>query len=296
MQKKGLGRGLEALIPNFSPGLGAPLIVEDEQNVLLQNIPVSKIVPNPNQPRKHFDDEALADLAVSVKEHGLLQPVVVRAVGAIFELVVGERRWRAAREAGLMQVPAIIKNTSDVEAVELAIIENVQRQDLNALEEANAYRRLVEDFGFSQEQLAERIGKSRSAVANTLRLLNLPESVMGYVLDGKITAGHARAILSLPREDTQIRLAERIVSDGLSVRQAEAIAKLWQSPSPREPVQPAPLHHKSMARSISKKLSAKVRIKAKGEKGRLEIHFKSEDELKRIFTSLTGEEAADLMI
>ena len=296
MQKKGLGRGLEALIPNFSPSLGTPLIVEDEPDVLLQNIPVSKIVPNPNQPRKHFDEEAFTDLVISVKEHGLLQPVVVRKIGAIFELIVGERRWRAAKEAGLEQVPAIIKNTSDVEVMELAIIENVQRQDLNALEEATAYYHLVEDFGLSQEQLAKRVGKSRSAIANTLRLLNLPAAVKEYILNGKITAGHARAILSSPREDMQIKLAERIVSDGLSVRQAEAIAKLWQSPSQKKLVQPAPLYHKSMARSISKKLSVKVRIKAQGEKGRLEIHFKSEDELKRIYTLLTGREPADLMI
>lgn len=285
------------MIPSFSPGLGAPMIVDGEEPaVQLKNIAVSKIVPNPNQPRKHFDEAAFAELVASVREHGLLQPVVVRPNGSLFELIAGERRWRAAKEAGVDKVPAIIRPSSDAETLQLALIENLQRQDLNALEEATAYYHLIEDFGFSQEQLAEKVGKSRSAVANTVRLLNLPDLIKKHIVDGKLTAGHARAILSFPREDMQVKLAERVISDGLSVRQAEALAKLWQNPSQRTAKESMPFHHKAMAKRISRKLSARVRIKAQGSKGRIEIHYKSADDLKRIFAMLTGEEAVEPMI
>jgi len=290
VQKRGLGRGLESLIPSLGQGSGAPLMLEDEKGDRLENISITKIVPNPNQPRKHFDEEAFSGLVSSIKKHGLVQPVIVRAVGSLYELIAGERRWRAAREAGIEKVPAIIKNTTDTEALEIAIIENVQRQDLNALEEAAAYYHLIEDFNFTQEQVAEKVGKSRSAIANTVRLLQLPEVVKQFIFDGKLSAGHARALLALPSKELQVKLAERVIGDGLTVRQTESLAKLWQEPRSREKAPPIPLYYKKAAKKISRKLAARVNIKLKGEKGCVEIHFKSEDELRRIYTALTNEE------
>ena len=306
MQKRGLGRGLESLIPGIGQRTDVPLIVQDdstnsadsatdnresagEGGALLRNLPLSKIVPNPNQPRKYFDEESFSELVSSVKEYGLVQPVVVRASGSLFELVVGERRWRAAKEAGLKTIPAIVRNTSDVEALEIAIIENVQRQDLNPLEEAAAYYHLIEDFGFTQNQLAERVGKQRSTIANTIRLLKLPESVKTLVIEGKISVGHAKVLLSLLNPKAQIRLAERIIREGMTVRQAEDQVWLSQNPPKRTPSQSMPLYFRQMARDLGKQLSTKVLVKIQGEKGRVEIHFSDEAELERILNTLAGE-------
>lgn len=290
MQKRGLGRGLEALIPSASPEPGAPLLLEDGQSGRLQEIPVSKIVPNPNQPRKHFDEEAFEELVGSVKEHGLIQPVVVRPVGSLYELVVGERRWRAAKAAGLAVVPAIIRETNDIETLELAIIENIQREDLNPLEEAAAYYHLIEDFDFKQEEVAQRVGKKRSTIANTVRLLRLPEAVKQMIYEGTLQAGHARTVLSLPTEELQIKLAERVVASGLTVRQTEALAKMWQNPEATEKKKEStPMHYRLKARDLSRRFDAKVKVKILGEKGRVEIHFKSEDELQRILAILEDE-------
>jgi len=286
VQKRGLGRGLESLIPNLNQGSDAPLIIDDEPGDRIKNIAVSKIVPNPNQPRKHFDEDAFGELLESVKQHGLIQPIVVRPMGTLYEIVVGERRWRAAKEAGLKQIPTVVRNTTDVEAIELAIIENVQRQDLNALEEAAAFYHLLEDFGFTQEQLAKRIGKKRSTVANTVRLLRLPLAVKEMVVDGRLSAGHARAILSLPSEELQTKLAERVVNDGLTVRQTETLARLWQTPAHKRESQPMLPHYNKLAKDLSQKLEAKVRVKVKGDRGRVEIHFKSDEELKRILAAI----------
>lgn len=264
-----------------------PLLLDDEQKGRLQDIPISKIIPNPNQPRKQFDEEAFEELLASVKAHGLIQPVVVRPSGSLYELVVGERRWRAAKAAGLATVPAIIRESTDIEAIELAIIENVQRQDLNPLEEAAAYYHLVEDFDFKQEEIAQRVGKKRSTVANTMRLLKLPEAVKEMLIEGKISAGHARTVLALPTDELQIKLAERVMSAGLTVRQTEALANLWQNPAAaQQKKEPTPMHYRIKARDLSKKYSAKVKVKLLGEKGRVEIHFKSEDELQRILNML----------
>lgn len=314
MQKRGLGRGLESLIPGLGQGTDVPLIVKDGTGndisntinndiskaisdkesadgagSLLRNLPLSKIVPNPNQPRKHFDEESFAELTSSIKEHGLVQPVVVRTIGSLFELVVGERRWRAAKEAGLTTIPAIVRNTSDVEALEIALIENVQRQDLNPLEEAAAYYHLIEDFGFTQDQLAKRVSKKRSTIANTIRLLKLPEAIKLFVLEGKLSVGHSKALLSLPHEESQIRLAERIANEGLTVRQVENLVRLWQNPPQRTPAPPTSPYFKQLARDLGKQLAAKVRLKMQGEKGRVEIHFNDEAELERILGMLAGE-------
>lgn len=293
MQKRGLGRGLESLIPGFTQGAGAPLLLDDDQSIRLEIIPVTKVVPNPNQPRKHFDEESFAGLVSSVKEHGLVQPIIVRTVGSLYEIVAGERRWRAAKEADLKSVPAIVKDATDIEALEMAIIENVQRQDLNALEEAAAYYHLVEDFDFTQEQVAAKVGKNRSTVANTIRLLQLPDAVKELVFDGKLSAGHARALLSLPSEDLQVKLADRIIKDGITVRQTESMVRLWLNPATRRQAQRTPLPYKQAARTLSKRLSAKVRVKTQGEKGKVEIHFKSDDDLRRIFKELVGENEID---
>ncbi|HEY3375530.1 MAG TPA: ParB/RepB/Spo0J family partition protein [Candidatus Aquicultor sp.] len=289
MQKRGLGRGLESLIPTITHEASAPLLLDDEQAGRLQDIPITKIVPNPNQPRKTFDEESFDELLSSVKEHGLIQPVVVRPVGTLYELIVGERRWRAAKAAGLETVPALIRETSDIEAIELAIIENVQRQDLNALEEAAAYYHLVEDFDFTQEEIAQRVGKKRSTVANMIRLLRLPDAVKQMIVEGTLQAGHARTVLSLSTEELQIKLAERVVAGGLTVRQTEALAKLWQNPEKERKATPTPMHYRIKARDLSKQLSAKVKVKLQGEKGRVEIHFKSEVDLQRILGILESE-------
>ncbi|MBE0448962.1 MAG: ParB/RepB/Spo0J family partition protein [Actinobacteria bacterium] len=289
MQKRGLGRGLESLIPGLGQDPENPFLAKEESDARLQYLQVTKIIPNPNQPRKYFDEEAFSELVTSIKEHGLVQPIVVRRVGSFFELVVGERRWRAAKEAGLASVPAVVRDTSDREALELALVENVQRQNLNALEEAMAYYHLIEDFDLTQEQVAERVGKSRSAVANTIRLLQLPDAVKELVFEEKLSSGHARALLSLDNEELQVKLAERVVQDNLSVRQVESMARLWRTPAQKKTTQPIPLHHKRAATDLSNRFATKVRIKSQGGKGRVEIHFDSEGELSRIFAILFGE-------
>ncbi|HZD59547.1 MAG TPA: ParB/RepB/Spo0J family partition protein [Anaerolineae bacterium] len=292
MQKKGLGRGLESLIPGLSQGSGVPLLTQEDSAGQLQHIPVTKIIPNPNQPRKYFDEEAFTELVVSIKEHGLVQPIVVRQMGSLFELVVGERRWRAAKEAGLTSIPAIVRDTSDREALELALIENVQRQNLNAIEEATAYYHLIEDFDLTQEQVAERVGKSRSAVANTIRLLQLPGAVKDLIFEEKLSSGHARALLSLSSEELQVKFAERIIQDNLSVRQTESMVRLWRNPPQKKPTEPPPPYYKRAAKDLSDRFSTKVRIRTQGDKGKVEIHFESEAELRRLIAALTDEEVA----
>lgn len=296
MQKRGLGRGLESLIPGLTQDMDLPLIISGDTRAALQYLQVTKIVPNPNQPRRYFDEGAFSELVCSVKEHGLVQPVVVRQTGSLFELIAGERRWRAAKEAGLDVVPAIIKNTSDREALEIALIENIQRENLNALEEAAAYYHLIEDFDLSQEQVAQKVGKNRSTIGNTVRLLQLPEQVKALVVEGKISAGHARAILAVEGEEARLRLAERVVRDTLSVRQVEAMAALWKKEPQKEAVPATPLHYKRAAKDLSRRLSAKVKIKTQGEKGRLEIHFGTEDELRQIISRLSGDDLESVVL
>lgn len=274
MTRRGLGRGLSSLIPSLSHGEGAQL----------EQLPVDQISPNPNQPRKSFDKHTFAELVVSVKEFGLVQPIIVRPAGERFEIVAGERRWRAAKEAGLDRVPAVVKPSSDTESLEIALIENIQRDNLNAVEEAAAYRQLIDDFNITQTELASRVGKSRAALTNTLRLLQLPEDILQHIADGKLSSGHARALLSLEDEKAQRRLVDRIVTDELSVRQAEDIARLWKlSEKPRAERASAPKAFKVVARKLRKMLATKVRVRAASKKGRIEIDFDSVDELERIY-------------
>ncbi len=277
MSKRGLGRGLSSLIPSLSQAEAPPLSL----------VRVDRISPNRNQPRKAFDKQSFTDLVASVKEFGLIQPIILRPTGDSFEIVAGERRWRAAKEAGLEEVPAIVKDSSDTESIEIALIENIQRENLNALEEAAAFQQLIEDFGITQAELAARVGKSRAAITNTMRLLQLPADIQKQVAGGKVSSGHARAVLSLADEGAQRRLVERIVSDELSVRQAEDVARLWKlAREPRSKKSAPPQAFKVVARKLRKMLGARVRVRATSKHARIEIDFDTVDDLERIYRKI----------
>ena len=234
-RRSGLGKGLSSLIPAVDGGAA----IGDDDGPTLVEIPVAEIVANPHQPRVHFDEETLGELAASIAQIGVLQPVLVRRVGERYQLIAGERRWRAARRAGLPTVPAVIRVTDDVSAVEQALVENLHRADLTPLEEASAYQQLIEDFELTHDDVAQRVGKSRSAVTNTLRLLGLPPAVQHLLADGKLSAGHARALLGTPDRALQERLARQAASEGWSVRTVEewvrngGVAPLASLPAPR---------------------------------------------------------------
>lgn len=284
MAKRGLGRGLSALIPTRGE--------KDEVETNLREIPLESIVPNPNQPRKQMDDQAMAELVASIKEFGIVQPVVVRPVGAGFELVVGERRWRAAQQAGLKEIPAIIRTSTSTESLEIALIENLQREDLNAIEEALAYKQLIEDFNISQNEIAKRVGKDRATVANTLRLLQLPAEIQRQVIDGMITSGHARSLLALQGDSFQSKLARRVAREDLSVRQVEDIIKRWRSGVAREVTAPRrkPLQPKglaALAEKLGDYLQAPVKVRVGRKKGKIEIEFSTVDDLERIYETIT---------
>ena len=284
-RRGGLGRGLGALIPTAA--VGAPS-GERPDAATYREIPVDAIAPNPRQPREHFDEEALAELVASIREVGLLQPVVVRAKGeGAYELIMGERRLRASREAGLAAIPAIVRETPDDAMLRDALLENLHRQQLNPLEEAAAYQQLLEEFGATHEQLAERIGRSRSQVTNTIRLLNLPPSVQKRVAAGVLSAGHARALLSLDDPDAQERLAHRVVAEGMSVRAVEEavhVGDVGEEPrvrAPRAPSAKAPEVADVEAR-LADRLETRVRVEVGRRKGRIVVDFGSIEDLERI--------------
>jgi ParB family chromosome partitioning protein len=280
MARKALGRGLDALIPSRG--------TEAAAGPRLAEVAIEKIRPNPQQPRDHFDEAAIGAIAASLAEHGMLQPVVLRDLGSgDYELIAGERRWRAAQRAGLETVPAVVREASPRESLELAIIENVQREDLNAIEEAQAYQLLIDEMSLTQGEVAERVGRERSTVANYLRLLRLPVAVQELLVQGTISMGHARALLALEDPAAQRRLAEIVVAQGLSVRQTEARAK--QDPAkPGKIRQPKPKDPDVAAAEsrLSKALGAPVTIRG-ADRGRLEIRFKSLEELNRLYGLLT---------
>jgi ParB family chromosome partitioning protein len=277
--KRGLGRGLGALIPSAG--------VQHSQEEIVE-LPLSVIAPNPNQPRTSIDDQRIDELADSVKKVGVLQPIIVRAHGEEYQIVAGERRWRAAKAAGLERVPVRVVNADEGESLELALIENLQRQDLNPMEEANGYRRLMTEHQMTQAEMADKVSKSRSAVANTLRLLDLPEEVQELLAEDKLTAGHARAILSIPDEERRLKLAMRIVESGLSVREAESLARLFAAgAAERAPRPVSPKAYKLVARKLRRWLSTNVRVRQTSDKGKIEIDFHGEEELERIFRALT---------
>ncbi len=288
-KKRGLGRGLEALIPPAS----SPKPASPEVQAMAIEIPIDQISANPHQPRQSMDQEKLQELANSITEHGLIQPLIVTQRSAGYQLIAGERRWRASKLAGLTAVPVIIKETSPQQMLELALVENIQRADLNPLEEAEAYAQLMSEFGLTQEAVAERVGKSRTAVANTVRLLNLPKEIKKCLVDGTISEGHARALLSLKRERDQLKALEAIISRGLNVRQTEAIVKQLQeedkSPKLKRPsLTPQDKHLLSRFES---RLGTKVELnRTDGDAGKITIHFYSQEELQAIFEAILGED------
>jgi len=248
----------------------------------LENISPKIIKPNPNQPRKQIDEEALEELAASISKHGLIQPIVVQAKGDVYELIAGERRWRAAKEAGLKSIPALVRPSDGERSLELALIENIQRENLSAIEEAEAYDCLIRRYKLTQVELSARLGKSRTAITNTLRLLQLPEVLRQSILEGRLSPGHARALLALPGEEEQVRLADKIVAEGLSVRQAENLARFWQMSEVPKAALSIPESYRIVAKKLRKFLGTKVKVKRIRNKNKVEIEFKDEMELERI--------------
>ena len=273
--QKGLGKGLGALLGDFTE--------ETPVKSAYQLLPIYKVEPNPDQPRHDFDEEELQALADSITEHGIIQPLTVREVGSgYYQIIAGERRWRAARLANLAEIPAVIIEADDKKAMELALIENLQRQDLNPVEEALGYRSLMEDYGLTQEDAAKRVGKSRPAVANALRLLNLCDGVLEQVRTGTISAGHARAILTLKTEKKQLEAAQKIAALGLSVRQAEQMCKnMDKEPAPKkeEPVLKVD-YVAECEKQLSKHLGRGVKIVNGKRKGRFELEFYGQEDLQ----------------
>lgn len=293
-RRSGLGRGLGALIPTE--------VVQDQGSSLLE-LPVSAIKPNSYQPRSHFDEDALASLTASVRELGVLQPVLVRQASGdgAYELIAGERRWRAAKRAGLQTIPALVRTATDADSLEQALVENLHREDLNPLEEAAAYQQLIEDFKLTHDELATRVGKSRAAISNTLRLFQLPPGIQRLVAEGQLSAGHARALLGTPDRAYQESLARRAVNEGLSVRTVEeAIRARGEAPAaPSEPAaEPAtprlrPPGFLELEELLSAHLDTRVKVEMGMKKGRVLIEFATLEDLERIYKAMTEGHAPD---
>jgi ParB family transcriptional regulator, chromosome partitioning protein len=289
-RRSGLGRGLGALIPTDVVG---------GDGTTLREVPVGSVQPNPHQPRTYFDEETLAGLTASVAEVGVLQPLLVRELADDrYELIAGERRWRAAKRAGLQTVPVVVRETDEAGSLEQALIENLHRADLNALEEAAAYQQLVEDFGLTQEEVAQRVGKSRSAVANTLRLFQLPPSIQKLIGEGQVSAGHAKALLGTPDRAYQEALARRIVADGLSVREVEDAVRerneLGSDPQPTRGAGADPAGRKlrppgllELEELLAEHLATRVGISMGAKRGKVVIEFATLEDLERIYRAMT---------
>jgi ParB family chromosome partitioning protein len=277
--RRALGRGLDALIPASESKAGAA------------EVTIALVSPNPHQPRQSISEDSLVELVASIREHGVIQPLVVTQIGDEYQLIAGERRWRAAQLAGLTTVPVIIKETTPQQMLELALVENVQRADLNPLEEAGAYRQLMDEFGLTQEEVADRVGKSRTAVANTVRLLRLPEDVKEALAADRISEGHARALLSLPTARLQRQALATIEKRGLNVRQAEALVRQMQA-EPEEPAsksEPLSPQDRDVMEKFQSRLGTKVNLVRGKRGGRVVIHFYSEEELQAIYEAIVGE-------
>lgn len=291
-RRSGLGKGLGSLIPAD--------VIDDGGT--FREIDLDEVVPNRYQPRDHFDEEMLSSLAASIAEVGVIQPIVVRETDGGFELIAGERRWRAAKRAGLPTIPAIIRDSDDLSSLETAVVENLHRQDLNALEEAAAYQQLMEDFSFTQEQVATRVGRSRSAVANTVRLLHLPASVQRLVIEGQLSAGHARALLATPDRSEQEALARRVVEERLTVRDIEELLRDDAPETHEDGAVPAPARPGPTAESVGEttdpgvleleellaaRLETRVKVQLGKGPGRLVVEFADLDDLERIYRVIT---------
>ncbi len=282
-RRSGLGKGLGALIPNADQA--------STGDSSLRELPIALVRPNRYQPRDHFDDEALASLTASISELGVLQPILVRPVGDHFELIAGERRWRAAQAAGLSVVPALVRDVTDTTSLEQALVENLHREDLSVLEEAAAFQQLVDDFDLSYEEIGQRVGKSRSTVANAVRLLQLPAPLQRLVKEKELSAGHARALLPIADEAVQAQLARRIVDEDLSVRATEEAARLVQGPAPKDPTPVGPGSRPGarpagvldLEEQLSEHLDTRVHIQLGGrERGKIVISFAGYDDLDRL--------------
>jgi len=284
MGRQALGKGLSALIPDLEPS--------SEREGAVVDLLVSEIQPNPYQPRMNFDEVGIAELKRSILEQGVIQPIVVRRLDAGYQIITGERRWRAVREAGLDTIPALVREVSSAEdMIELSLVENIQREDLNPIDEANAYRMLIEECGLTQEEVARKVGKERSTVANLLRLLRLPDEIQERILDGELTMGHARALLVLEDEEEQIRLCGEILKNGWTVRKAEQVAKARRNGRPvrvrvqskRDPLVQA------LEEELQRFFGTAVRIVKGGRKGKIEIEFYSDRDLERVLGILRRE-------
>jgi len=283
VSRKVLGRGLRALIPE-----------SDSDEATIRQIPVDQIVRNPEQPRKYFDEEQLNELKESILAHGVLEPIIVRPVEGRYELVVGERRWRAAQLAGLSTIPASVRPLSDKEAMELALVENLQREDLNPIEEAEAYRRLMEEFEMTQEQVAERVGKKRSTVANRMRLLEIEPELRAEIAAGRLSAGHAKALLAIGSSSERLMVARRVIEEGWSVRAIEEYVRQGvkkavtvRRPAPRKERDPLV---QDIEERLQRSLGTKVRVVRHGQRGRIEIDYYSQDDMERILEIIAGSE------
>ena len=279
-KKAALGKGLNALFTETAAESGS----EPEAS-----LPIASIVTNPDQPRKSFDETQLSELSDSIKQNGVLQPILVRKKGNKYEIVAGERRYQASKLAGLKEIPAIIRDIDDAEVFQLALIENLQRSDLTPIEEARGYRQLLDTKGLTQEGLAKILSKSRSAIANTLRLMDLPQEVQDMMEEGQITAGHARAILAVPSEEGRIKLAQKVVAENLTVRQTENLAPLFSVTREEiKPKNPTPQYFKRAARTLRQALDTTVKVKQVRGKNKIEIEFKDEDDLARIIDQVSS--------
>ena len=292
-KKGGLGKGLNALIPPSTEEKKAlekvnSSLVSDTDKETMVNI--TKVEPNRTQPRKNFDEDALQELSDSIKQFGIIQPLIVQDRKDHYEIIAGERRWRAAKKAGLKEVPVIIKNYTDQEIVEISIIENIQREDLNPIEEALAYKRLLEEFNLKQDQVAERVSKSRTAVTNSMRLLKLCDKVQQMIIDEMITTGHARAILSIEDPEEQYNLAQKIFDEKLSVREVEKLMKNMGKPTKAKKAKDTQLEviYQDIEEKLKQKLGAKVVINSKGNgAGKMEIEFYTHDDLEKLVDMLS---------
>lgn len=281
--KSGLGRGLDVLIPGASTEAKKDVKVKETTTLKL-----SQVEPNRKQPRKKFEEGALEELAQSIRQYGIIEPIVVCKRDDYYEIVAGERRWRAAKKAGLKEIPVILKDYSEKEIAEISLIENIQREDLNPIEEAKAYKTLIDEYDLTQEGLAERVSKSRSAITNTMRLLKLHDKIQKMLIDGQISAGHARALLAIEDKNTQLMVAEKVTAEGLSVRQTEDLVKAVNTPVPeRKPKIRNNTEYKDLEKRLTEALGTKVRIRQQDEgKGKVEISYFSEDQLDSIYKAI----------
>ncbi|MFR1710102.1 MAG: ParB/RepB/Spo0J family partition protein [Clostridium sp.] len=282
MKKTGvLGKGLSSLIPENE--------FQDSDNDQVINVDINLIKPNKDQPRKHFDNEKLIELANSIKEHGIIQPIVVRKEDRVYVIIAGERRWRAAKLLNLKEVPVITKELSDVEVVQISLIENIIREDLNPIEEATAYKRLLDDFNLTQENISKQVSKSRSAIANSLRLLNLDERIQGYLIEGVLSEGHGRSILSLENKDDQYVVAQKVIDENLNVRQTELLVRNYYKDNNKKEIikKEDNIFYKDIKSKLENHFNTKVSISNNSKnKGKIEIEYYSQEDLQRIIEIL----------